>query len=867
MLASREEEALILQQFLRFGETRSIAQEIILQDTKELQEKYTIQSPKSESEIKKFIERSNVAMQSFMRAYDARQFYASRFTPYPYATSPVAASQAAARMVSPPLLHRFSPPNTNTTEPKVNDPTPTPPPTLGSPLNRLQTMHPFDYRREHRSPMLSPTGSDGSAVGNVSPHTSPQNLTVPSTSATTSPSPSHLPALKQEKPTEAEYYDIKPEDTEEALNFSTKDNPSPQITHHHHQQQIVPPPPPQHQPQHQHHVTPTVSEPQITNRDSYEAKRAHTRKANTPIKRHWQPTGAFGSTFMSPSGKKRVICTACNKTFCDKGALKIHYSAVHLKEMHKCTVEGCNMVFSSRRSRNRHSANPNPKLHMPQNRRKLPDGARVIDDGKGNNPSITPLVNMPHRRPTSPGEITPGHTPVMPLPEHNIASPQKHHIMPIDMPAGPPPSEQRYFLQPARDPDAVMDSPADLSCVDEDGSNTSPISLGTDEKAETAMGGRSKRKSMMPTRCAQMDDSFPMSDDNNSHDGSNFKESKDTSIDDPSRDNSRDSGHYLEPGEALPVEGEEGDDLEDLSDSGQPLPESEEEYEGPQDLTVDTKRNGEKSNNEQQHFLGLGLDAKPPDDPECDEPEEGEIVNGTVIGESIDSDDSMDLDGVDIPLDTENPKKCPACGKIFQNHFTVKTHYQNVHLKLMHTCSIEGCNAAFPSKRSRDRHSSNLNLHRKLLSTSSDGSNLMNTVINQSLRDEFLPKIYENYCTNQNGITQTEEHSAYRQDLNGSSDDGQIMNGDFSENVSGSESDEVQEKKSHNSMVECHVCQELFRDNLALKEHFETTHPRETYRCTIMGCDKIFSTRKSRNRHSQNDALHKHIAPEQIGAC
>ena len=68
----------------------------------------------------------------------------------------------------------------------------------------------------------------------------------------------------------------------------------------------------------------------------------------------------------SPSGKKRVLCTSCRKTFCDKGALKIHYSAVHLKEMHACTVTACTMVFSSRRSRNRHSANPNPKLHMPQ---------------------------------------------------------------------------------------------------------------------------------------------------------------------------------------------------------------------------------------------------------------------------------------------------------------------------------------------------------------------------------------------------------------------------------------------------------------------------------------------------------------------
>uniref|UniRef100_A0A7E4UYR2 C2H2-type domain-containing protein n=1 Tax=Panagrellus redivivus TaxID=6233 RepID=A0A7E4UYR2_PANRE len=61
--------------------------------------------------------------------------------------------------------------------------------------------------------------------------------------------------------------------------------------------------------------------------------------------------------------KKRVACPECQKTFCDKGALKIHTSAVHLKEMHKCTIRGCEMLFSSRRSRNRHSANQNPKLH------------------------------------------------------------------------------------------------------------------------------------------------------------------------------------------------------------------------------------------------------------------------------------------------------------------------------------------------------------------------------------------------------------------------------------------------------------------------------------------------------------------------
>ncbi|KAI6189715.1 Zinc finger, C2H2 domain and Zinc finger, C2H2-like domain-containing protein [Aphelenchoides bicaudatus] len=51
------------------------------------------------------------------------------------------------------------------------------------------------------------------------------------------------------------------------------------------------------------------------------------------------------------SNKRRVKCDKCLRTFCDKGALKIHNSAVHLKETHVCTIDGCNRVFSSRRSR------------------------------------------------------------------------------------------------------------------------------------------------------------------------------------------------------------------------------------------------------------------------------------------------------------------------------------------------------------------------------------------------------------------------------------------------------------------------------------------------------------------------------------
>ena len=87
----------------------------------------------------------------------------------------------------------------------------------------------------------------------------------------------------------------------------------------------------------------------------------------------------------------------------------------------------------------------------------------------------------------------------------------------------------------------------------------------------------------------------------------------------------------------------------------------------------------------------------------------------------------------EIPVDKENPKRCVECHEEFSNHFAVKHHYQNVHLKMIHKCTVEGCNAGFPSKRSRDRHSSNLNLHRKLLSTTSYDTNLTSTLTNSPI--------------------------------------------------------------------------------------------------------------------------------------
>lgn len=60
-----------------------------------------------------------------------------------------------------------------------------------------------------------------------------------------------------------------------------------------------------------------------------------------------------------------ILCNICHKMYSNKGTLRVHYKTVHLREMHKCKVPGCNMVFSSVRSRNRHSQNPNLHKNMP----------------------------------------------------------------------------------------------------------------------------------------------------------------------------------------------------------------------------------------------------------------------------------------------------------------------------------------------------------------------------------------------------------------------------------------------------------------------------------------------------------------------
>lgn len=59
-----------------------------------------------------------------------------------------------------------------------------------------------------------------------------------------------------------------------------------------------------------------------------------------------------------------ITCQLCQKVYSNKGTFRAHYKTVHLRLLHKCKVPGCDTTFSSVRSRNRHSQNPNLHRNM-----------------------------------------------------------------------------------------------------------------------------------------------------------------------------------------------------------------------------------------------------------------------------------------------------------------------------------------------------------------------------------------------------------------------------------------------------------------------------------------------------------------------
>lgn len=380
--------------------------------------------------------------------------------------------------------------------------------------------------------------------------------------------------------------------------------------------------------------------------------------------------------------KGRVICNACEKTFYDKGTLKIHYNAVHLKIKHKCTIEGCNMVFSSLRSRNRHSANPNPRLHMPMNRNNrdrdirgspsadessqgerrpsygTPTSAESHRSAHGSFPSVghggilfpnlktvQPVLPF-YRSLVTPAELanTPGTLPSLPVLSSSVPvkpiTAQKPFLMdPV------PKKKSRKSSMPIK---IERDEQMDKASGSEDESGCSIRAW--EQRAAMATEGQSAKNGLeTPTRPE--------------HDGQEAEKGVITCLAPPTENRAMENH------------------CESLSLEDADTPEEEE--------------GGERAMVAADRTPGVRLD-------------EGVSTNGDVPS-FLDSDKGgagsclEDYGGPDVPRCDPDSDHCEICKKTFKNPGGVALHYHSVHLKDMHTCTVEGCNAAFPSRRSRDR--------------------------------------------------------------------------------------------------------------------------------------------------------------------
>ncbi|XP_026741221.1 uncharacterized protein LOC113503445 [Trichoplusia ni] len=723
-------------------------------------------------------------------------------------------------------------------------------------------------------------------------------------------------------------------------------------------------------------------------------------KCISPPKRQWgasQMPLNLGTHFINPAtGKKRVQCNVCLKTFCDKGALKIHFSAVHLREMHKCTVEGCSMMFSSRRSRNRHSANPNPKLHSPHLRRK-------ISPHDGRTAQVHPVLISPHR---SGLNIPPVINPMHPFGSYPLLNPP-HNMnqfpsnLPLDYKNNMNMSFSSNFdqTQPMRresdsvenkDQDGQGESDEDDGIVvvagdDDDDDNehidtsdyysTLNKSIGSIDDSETDFDQRSisdnneitdnkkernetaspevmkrKRKNLNPTRLqnnfvsengsSNQKRDHPEEDENEcAMDLKRVKTEEST----PSENNYTTKHEQPEISEVKqeksPVKEEPTDmsyNIQDLRVKDEPV-EKQNIYKQAENQPSEDKFSSENAlkrleslskgdfpsipKKNDSHSLGpynlsmndsIDYSDRSPSSSVSSYDYNAEDTHGQIFGHF---DNGFFVSSSDVPMDHENPRKCTVCGKIFQNIYVLKTHYQNAHLKLMYKCNVEGCRAAFSTKRSKDRHSANMSLHRKIeeYRISEESSRILDKIREQM---EFISR----YNEDERAVPYVESHIYYRakesdklknhlsQHLPFTTPypplqlpESYLNNRDmfaqhsflftpfgmlpnfppiplgflppslnafgcqpnFSPPLSRKLNYYVEDeapRPNKDGSYPCRGCKDSFKDLTSLKHHCESVHVQSLHRCTVSGCNAAFFSRTKRNMHYES-----HVARRQNG--
>ncbi|XP_057187222.1 zinc finger protein basonuclin-2 isoform X2 [Triplophysa rosa] len=997
-IMSREEEIITLQQFLRFGETKSIVELMAIQE-KEGQA-VTVPSSKTDSGIRTFIESNNRTRSPGLLSHLENN--------------------------SPSSIHHFE-----------NIP------------NSLAFLLPFQYINPVSAPMLGlpPNGltmeqsglrmRDANLPGQSEPvETSESEVSLSPFCSGQSPSRGAVGGLPNS-------IELK---TEPSRASSISPTPS---THHsqrsqtpQQQQQVQQQPGTMNNHQIHHHFEKNEQSKTITH-SSFSSKMHRIRR--------------MGAT----SRKGRVCCNSCGKTFYDKGTLKIHYNAVHLKIKHRCTIEGCNMVFSSLRSRNRHSANPNPRLHMPMLRNNRDKD--LIRSGSG---TATPVISSSKSgfTLTSPGRppLSFATPPLDPMLQSPLQSPLVFPSLKSVQPVQPVPPFYRTLLSPAdlvSPPVSLPTSPIlptttnSTSLTDQQqlmlsvGSHNTHVSetatfthclptTPTTQDCTTLdpMPKKKPRKSSMPVKIEKevmdvAEDFYDKDDDENScnhhhhHQPSHLHNNVNGNCN--NNNNKSSSGHHYESsGHQSPSQneitqsialrgilrpdpaecsGRGNNDLRCINSFTSEDQDHERDFENEsetseskilyRDEMMDTEiqqpvlgrnldKKQQRAEDEEHHQKDLEEQSHSPssqhqpvikikeeiNDPTYDMFCMGQysLYNGgmavataasmAALHESFISSIGYGTSPPKFPsqspegdlCSSPDPKICYVCKKSFKSSYSVKLHYKNVHLKEMHVCTVAGCNAAFPSRRSRDRHSSNINLHRKLLTKELDDIVLDSQLVTlpKDLRAEFLSKIYAGHHLGMEGVgspasvpprgighqemgsSATTEYSLSNgyfrgtnddymvldlsttssvqssgsvqssqesdegsdegillDDLDGASDieESTLSTGDQS--VGGKEKDEEETRKyergrdaeddflrcdpnispsilpssggNGTGSILCTICHKMYSNKGTLRVHYKTVHLREMHKCKVPGCNMMFSSVRSRNRHSQNPNLHK----------
>ncbi|TNM90509.1 hypothetical protein fugu_002798 [Takifugu bimaculatus] len=696
------------------------------------------------------------------------------------------------------------------------------------------------------------------------------------------------------------------------------------------------------------------------------------------LERSGSTGGVVSGGGVSSLRKGRVICNACEKTFYDKGTLKIHYNAVHLKIKHKCTIEGCNMVFSSLRSRNRHSANPNPRLHMPMNRNNRDKdirGSLSADESsqgekRSNYGTPTPVCSAESHRSAHGSMLS--HVDTSPK-LHSSSFPSIGHggiLFPNLKTVQPVLPFYRSLVTPAE----LANTPGTLPSLPVLSSSV-PVKPITAQKPYLMepVPKKKSRKSSMPIKIERDEQ---MDKDSDSEDEALIQhkdrelesvcsvrawEQKEVVAGHAGCEKERQSiKNLLETPTRVELAHREQDGEKGEKGVITCLPHSTENRVGEnhcESLSLKEPNKPEEKEDREQAILVQVADRK----------SEISVDDGGSINGDVPSFMDNDKDGADSCLEdygdpdlshldpnSDLQHHCEICKKAFKNPCGVKLHYQNVHLKDMHTCTVEGCNAAFPSRRSRDRHSANLNLHHKLLTK--DSFSLGNTFYLSSSKCpdkdsallDYGPDLQGRGLSGQDSMNQTSvifkghnrmglvfpmnklSTAPYSPEAlsivqMGEGDDGQggvdgavldlstsssvppcgsswdsdggcsegaeeleepeeavlpvpdsegscdgmsvgrlgvedlALRGERTLDCGGGGQDRIQ-GGGGGSPITCHVCQKVYSNKGTFRAHYKTVHLRLLHKCKVPGCDTSFSSVRSRNRHSQNLNLHRNLA-------